>query len=88
MSPTSRVKEKSWITVPPRKKRAIRTRAVVSDVTMVLLITSLILRFIVPGRDLPFEEPCSAFFMFSRIESENLANLTAKQMEFEWTKNS
>lgn len=26
--------------------------------------------------------------LISRIESENLANLTAKQMEFEWTKNS
>ena len=47
MIPISRAKEKSWMTEPPRKKRASSTMPVVSERTTVRLKTWLMLRLII-----------------------------------------
>ena len=63
--PRSRAKENSCIAEPPRKYRAASTIPVVSEVTMVLPRTSLMLVFIISEKFLS----CN-FAMFSRILSK------------------
>ena len=50
MTPMSSAKAKSWMTLPPRMNRHVTTIRVVTEVSVVLLSVSLMLRFISSGR--------------------------------------